>query len=327
MSNVDYEKMLQENVQGAFTKKQKGDYLPFFKTPKVKQGKKSFIVKFLVDKNLLPMIERIKNVLVYFDGSQKRFYTYYSLDYNDPINKIKNHFYTKYADKNSEYRNEDIYKAVTKYFNSTKSYLSPILVGKDGGDGSQNGQIMYYEYGVSIKNLLANFLNLTEDEIAIGKEPVNVYDPFNNKGVLFNKENKEGLTSYTADIVQDFKRIAGISIEDIIGVDEDINKNEKYQKYIEYMTDKKIDLKSFLYEPDYKEAIEKILEALKYAKLTDDIKDEIREILAEFKSNLPKDDEVEEKTDNEKENKTKEEESEDFDVPEIDIGEDEIPFN
>lgn len=89
-------------------------------------------------------------------------------------------------------------KEFARQISRKTKFASNVYVIKDNGNPDNNGKVFYWTYGVKLLDKIKAVLNPSEDLIAAGIQPINVFDPIDGANMILvrTKKSKNDFPSY-----------------------------------------------------------------------------------------------------------------------------------
>lgn len=168
----DMAKNLQSNINLGATTYQ--DDTRFWKISKDENGKGAAIIRLVPDKNLVPFIKMFHYSLKKPNPMTQGKYFWYIARSPDTIGQpdpVKEHYMRLIAENTEES------KAEAKKYSRQTQFIANILVVKDPANSDNNGKIFLWAFGTKLLNKFNSWLKPSEQELAMGSEPMNIFHP------------------------------------------------------------------------------------------------------------------------------------------------------
>jgi len=87
-------------------------------------------------------------------------------------------------------------KKIQDNFSRRTTFISNILVVNDPSNPENNGKIFYWKYGKSLFEKFQQALEPTEDQIKVGKKPIELFDPEDGADIILDAKIKDKFVNY-----------------------------------------------------------------------------------------------------------------------------------
>ena len=151
-----------------------------------KSGTGQAKVQFLIDKNIKPFVERYNFAISSVDASQKSGKRWFiddsRLTLGDacPVNAINKALYAVQG------IDDKARAALAKPFYKRTSYTANVKILNYPSNPSLEGKVMLFTFSKTLKDKLLNAAIVSDEDKALGKEPMFVFDPTKGHNVILN---------------------------------------------------------------------------------------------------------------------------------------------